>query len=88
MIEKEINRKYKIIEVVGSNYTYEHILKTEVEVRYNPENDFFIIYPTFYVKVTRKFPYQLYKHILAQHIQDYTGFSIHSGPCKVKQFNE
>lgn len=74
-----------MIKDFASSYAEERVVRTEVEVEYDPKREFYLIYPVFYVKNKKNFPTHIYKHILAQKIEDYLGVPVHSTSARVKE---
>lgn len=82
--ENQNERIIKLIKQFADTYTEPGIVRTEVEVEYDPKRELYVLYPIFYVKRKGDFSYQVYKHILAQKVEDYMGFPIHSSSARVK----
>ena len=81
------DRVLQIIKKVAESYTTPNIVKTEVVVK--PEKDlqgidYYKLYPTFYVKgmMGPDFTYQ--RHLLAQYVEDVTGFPTHGTSARIK----
>jgi hypothetical protein len=89
--EQQNDRVIDMIKQFAEQYTERGIVRTEVEVEYDPKKELYILYPIFYVKERGKFPYRIFKHALAQFkhalaqkVEDYMGFPVHSGSARVK----
>jgi len=82
--ENQNERIIKLIKQFADTYTEDGIVRTDVEVEYSAEKNLYVLYPIFYIKRTGEFPYQMYKHRLAQKVQNYTGFPVHSASARVK----
>ena len=82
--EQQNDRVIDMIKQFAEQYTEPRIVRTEVEVEYDPKRELYVLYPIFYVKRKGDFPYQVYKHSLAQKVEDYMGFPVHSGSARVK----
>lgn len=83
--EQQNNRIIDMIKDFANTYEEERVVRTDVEVEYDPKLKLYLIYPVFYVKNKEKFPTHLYKHILAQKIEDYLGVPTHSAAARVKR---
>ena len=83
--ENKINKILELLKSFGDEYkdSEGRIVKTEIEVTFKPDMNLFLIYPTFYVNTKRGFPYNLYKHILAQNLEEFFGVSVHTAQPKV-----
>jgi hypothetical protein len=75
--DNQIEKVLELIKTIGEQYSEGGIVKTEMEVVYDEEHNMFFIRPTFHIS-KKGFPYHIYKHILAQKIEDYIGFPVHS----------
>lgn len=82
--EQQNDRVINMIKQFAEQYTERGIVRTEVEVEYDPKKELYILYPIFYVNERGKFPYRIFKHALAQKVEDYTGFPVHSASVRVK----
>ena len=82
--EQQNDRVIDMIKQFAEQYTERGIVSTEVEVEYDPKKELYILYPIFYVKERGKFPYHIFKHALAQKVEDYMGFPVHSASVRVK----
>lgn len=84
--ESQNDRIIKLMKQLGNDYTDSEgrILKTDIEVEYLPERELYMIYPIFYVKSRKEFPYNFYKHVLAQRLEDVFGVSVHTASARVK----
>ena len=85
------DRVMQIIKNVAESYTTPNIVKTEVVVK--PEKglqgtDYYKLYPTFYVKgmMGPDFTYQ--RHLLAQYVEDVTGFPTHGTSARIKSVDD
>jgi hypothetical protein len=83
--EDQNNRILKLIKQFAESYSEERVVKTEVEVEYNPEKDLYVLYPIFYVKNKKGFPHHIYKHMLAQNVEDMIGVPVHTAAARVKE---
>lgn len=83
--EEQNDRVIELIKKFASTYSEERVIRTEVEVEYDSKRDLYILYPAFYVKDKTKFPHHIYKHIIAQRVEDMFGVPVHSGPARVKE---
>lgn len=83
-IEKMLN----LIKTVGERFTdYPQVVKTEVEVKYNKEHDYFEIHPTFFI-TGRMANFNLMKHVLAGYVEDYLGVPVHAASMKIKKYDD
>jgi hypothetical protein len=83
--EDQNNRILKLIKQFAENYTEEKVIKTEVEVEYDSKKDLYVLYPIFYVKNKKGFPHHIYKHMLAQKVEDMIGVPIHTAAAIIKE---
>lgn len=83
--EEQNNRLMGLMKDYANQYAEHRVEKTDVEIEYSPERDLYLIYPLFYTKNKENFPHHIYKHILAQRIQDIFGVPVHSRPARVKE---
>lgn len=83
--EEQNNRILKLIKQFAESYSEERVIKTEVEVEYDPESDLYILYPIFYVKNKKEFPHHIYKHMLAQNVEDMIGVPVYTAAARVKE---
>jgi len=83
--EDQNNRILKLIKQFAETYSGGQVIKTEVEVEYDSERDLYLLYPIFYVKNKKGFPHHLYKHMLAQNVEDMIGVPVHTASARVKE---
>ena len=83
--EQQNNKITQMIKDFADSYSEERVVGTDVEVEYDPKRELYVIYPIFYVKNKKNFPHHIYKHILAQKIEDYLGIPVHSASARVKE---
>ena len=83
--EDQNNRILKLIKQFAETYGGGQVIKTEVEVEYDPERDLYLLYPIFYVKNKKGFPHHIYKHMLAQNVEDMIGVPVHTAAVRVKE---
>jgi hypothetical protein len=83
--EDQNNRILKLIKQFAESYSGGQVIKTEVEVEYDPERDLYLLYPIFYVKNKKGFPHNIYKHMLAQNVEDMMGVPVHTAAVRVKE---
>jgi|LakMenE18May11ns_1017448.scaffolds.fasta_scaffold9148180_2 hypothetical protein len=83
--EDQNNRILKLIKQFAESYSGGQIIKTEVEVEYDPERDLYLLHPIFYVKNKKGFPHHIYKHMLAQNVEDMIGVPVHTAAARVKE---
>ena len=83
--EQQNNKIIQMIKDFADSYAEERVVRTDVEVEYDPKRELYLIYPIFYVKNKEKFPTYIYKHMLAQKIEDYLGIPVHSMSARVKE---
>jgi hypothetical protein len=81
--EDQNNRILKLIKQFAESYSGGQVIKTEVEVEYDTERDLYVLYPIFYVKNKKGFPHNIYKHILAQNVEDMIGVPVHTSSARV-----
>jgi hypothetical protein len=83
--ENQNERVINLLKQFGNEYTDSEgrIVKTEIDVKFIPDRNLYLIYPTFYVLTKKGFPYNLYKHILAQNLEEFFGVSVHTSQPKV-----
>jgi hypothetical protein len=83
--ENKINKILELLKSFGNEYTDSEgrIVKTEIDVKFIPDRNLYLIYPTFYVLTKKGFPHNLYKHILAQNLEEFFGVSVHTAQPKV-----
>lgn len=81
--ESQNDRIIEMMKQYANQYSEERVIRTEVEIGYNRERGLYLIYPIFYVKNKEKFPHHIYKHMLAQRMEDMFGVPVHSGSPKV-----
>lgn len=83
--EEQNNRIMRLIKQFANSFAGDKVVRTEVEVEYKPENNLYILHPTFYVRKKDGFAHYIYKHILAQRVEDLLGVSVHtSNPIVVE----
>lgn len=82
--EKQNDRVIDMIKQFAEQYTERGIVRTEVEVEYDSNMGVYVLYPRFYVKERGKFPYHIFKHELAQKVEDYMGIPVRSASVRVK----
>jgi hypothetical protein len=83
--EDQNNRILKLIKQFAESYSGGQVIKTEVEVEYDPERDLYLLYPIFYVKNKKGFPHNIYKHMLAQNVEDMMGVPVHTAAVRVTE---
>jgi hypothetical protein len=83
--EDQNNRILKLIKQFAETYSGGQVIKTEVEVEYDSERDLYLLYPIFYVKNKKGFPHHIYKHMLAQNVEDMIGVPVHTAAARVKE---
>lgn len=86
--EEQNNRIMEIIKKAAENYTNQFVVKTEVEVETKKNESgesYYVLYPKFYVKEVYGYEWEelkrtkpLFKHFLADYVQDLLGFPVHS----------
>ena len=85
LTEEQNNRILQFIKQFAECYSEEPVIKTEVEVEYDPERDLYVLYPIFYVKNKKGFPHHIYKHMLAQNVEDMIGVPVHTAAARVEE---
>jgi hypothetical protein len=83
--EDQNNRILKLIKQFAETYSGGQVIKTEVEVEYDSERDLYLLYPIFYVINKKGFPHHIYKHMLAQNVEDMIGVPVHTASARVKE---
>jgi hypothetical protein len=83
--EQQNNKIIDMIKDFANTYAEERVVRTDVEVEYDPKRELYLIYPIFYVKNKERFPTHIYKHLLAQKVEDYFGVPTHSTSARVKE---
>lgn len=83
--EEQNNKIIDMIKDFANLYVEERVVRTEVEVEYDPKRELYVIHPIFYVKNKHNFPHGVYKHMLAQQIEDYMGIPVHSASVRVRE---
>jgi hypothetical protein len=86
--EDQNNRILKLIKQFAETYSGGQVIKTEVEVEYDSERDLYLLYPIFYVKNKKGFPHHIYKHMLAQNVEDMIGVPVHTAAARVKEIED
>ena len=83
--ENQNERVINLLKKFGNEYTDSEgrIVKTEIDVKFIPDRNLYLIYPTFYVLTKKGFPHNLYKHILAQKLEEFFGVSVHTSQPQV-----
>lgn len=71
--EQQNDRIIDMMKKFAENYSEKGIIRTKADIVYNAPRDAYIVYPTFYVKKKEGFPSHVYRHLLAQRIQEYIG---------------
>ena len=76
--EKQNDRIIDLIKMVGRSYKDgSTILKTDLEVEFEPNGGFYRIKPSFYVPISQQGRnFGLYKHLLADYISKIVGVDI------------
>jgi hypothetical protein len=74
----------ELMKKFANQYIEERVIQTDVEIEYSNEKGAYILYPVFYVKNKENFPHHIYKHILAQRVEDMFGVPVHSSSARVK----
>jgi hypothetical protein len=82
--EQQNNRLMGLMKDFADEYKEEKVIRTEVEIEYLPEKDLYFLHPIFYVKSKINFPHHIYKHILAQRVEDMFGVPVHSSSVRLK----
>jgi hypothetical protein len=82
--ERQNDRVIDMIKQFAEQYAEMGIVRTKVEVEYDSNKDIYFLYPVFYVRERGNAPYHIYKHALAQKVEDYMGLSVHSASVRVK----
>jgi hypothetical protein len=83
--EQQNDRLMGLMKNFADQYKEEGVIQTEVDIEYSPEKDLYILHPIFYVKSKVKFPHHIYKHALAQHVEDMFGVPVHSASVRLKK---
>lgn len=82
--EQQNDKLMELIKKFANQYTEERVIQTDVEVEYSNEKGLYILHPVFYVKNKEGFPHHIYKHMLAQRVEDMFGVPVHCSSARVK----
>lgn len=83
--EQQNDRLMGLMKDFADQYKEERVIQTEVDIEYSPEKDLYLLHPIFHVKSKVNFPHHIYKHILAQQLEDMFGVSVHSASVRLKK---
>lgn len=86
--EQQNDRIKQIIKQVAETFTNDNVVKTEVAVEEGKDmmgGVYYILHPIFYVTERTAGPdFHLFKHQLAQFVEDMVGAPIHSATATIK----
>jgi hypothetical protein len=86
--EEQNNRIKEIIKQVAETFTNDYVMKTEVVVEEGKAmmgGVYYMLHPIFYVTERTMGPdFHLFKHQLAQFVEDMVGAPIHSATATIK----
>lgn len=86
--EQQNDRIKEIIKQVAETFTNDYVKKTEVAVEEGEAmmgGTYYILHPIFYVTERTMGPdFHLFKHQLAQFVEDMVGFPVHSHTATIK----
>jgi hypothetical protein len=85
--EEQNDRIKEIIKSVAETFTNEFIVKTEVEVQEarGMRNElYYEVFPIFTIKGALGPDFHLFRHQLAQYVEDYVGVPVHGRAAKIK----
>lgn len=82
--EQQRDRILNVIKQFADTYKFGPVLRTEVEVEYDSKKELYILHPIFFVKEKKSLPYHIHKHLLAQKVEDYIGFPVHSASHRIE----
>lgn len=84
--EQQNERIFDIIKNVAEQYTNDNIVKTEVVVSATTDaggDVYYVLYPTFYVKGGMGPDFHIWRHNLAQYVEDVLGFPVHARSARL-----
>ena len=85
--ESQNDRILNLIKQFAETYVEGQIVKTEVEVEYDSRRKLYVLHPFFHVKNRGRFPRDVYKHALAQYVENMVGVPVHTSSARVKEYS-
>ena len=86
--EQQNDRIKEIIKQVAETFTNDYVMKTEVAIEEGNAmmgGTYYILHPIFYVSERTMGPdFHLFKHQLAQFVEDMVGVPVHSATATIK----
>ena len=90
--EQQNDRIKQIIKQVAETFTNDYVKKTEVAVEEGEGmrgETYYILHPIFYVTERTKGPsFHLFRHQLAEFVEDMVGFPVHSATATIKSWKK
>ena len=89
--ESQNDRIKQIIKQVAETFTNDYVMKTEVAIEEGKAmmgGTYYILHPIFYVTERTMGPdFHLFKHQLAQFVEDIVGVPVHSATASIRNIN-